>query len=167
MSSPIVASPDWKFVTGRFSHFLAFGFGAGLVPRLPGTAGTVVGLALYLLLSKMVAMQAMLAITAIAFVVGTWASGVTEKALGAADHGGIVIDEIVAFWLVLLFVPQTVWWFASAFVLFRLFDILKPWPIRFFDRHIPGGFGIMFDDLLAASYALIVVELGVRFLYDV
>lgn len=166
MTKPIVELPDWKFVTQRLSHFLAFGFGAGLVPRVPGTAGTVVGLLLYLALSSLLPTAAMLALAALGFVVGTWASGATEKSLGAADHGGIVIDEIVAFWLVLVFIPQTPGWFAAAFVLFRFFDILKPWPIRFFDRHIPGGFGIMFDDLLAASYTLIAVEVGVRLLYD-
>lgn len=167
MTRHITSAPDWKFVTERFSHFLAFGFGSGLVPRLPGTAGTLVGLALYLLLRDWIGTYAMLLLIAVTFVIGTWASGATEKSLGAADHGGIVIDEIVAIWLVLIFIPQTAWWFASAFLLFRIFDILKPWPIRFFERHIPGGFGIMFDDLLAASYTLVVIELAVRFLYDI
>lgn len=165
MTREITETPDWKFVTQKFSHFLAFGFGAGLTPRLPGTAGTAIGLVLYLVLSSFVSMPAMLAIAAAGFIVGTWASGATEKSLAAADHGGIVIDEIIAFWLVLVFIPQTPWWFASAFLLFRLFDIVKPWPIRFFDRHTPGGFGIMFDDLLAASYTLIAIELGIRVLY--
>lgn len=166
MTQTNITRPDWAFVTKRLSHFLAFGFGAGLTPKLPGTAGTLVGLLLYLAFHPFVTSAAMLGLTAVAFIVGTWASGVTEKSLGASDHGGIVIDEIVAFWLVLLFVPQTLSWFASAFLLFRLFDIVKPWPIRFFDRHIPGGFGIMFDDLLAASYTLLVIEIAIRVLYD-
>lgn len=166
MTEAKIIKPDWAFVSRRFSHFLAFGFGAGLTPRLPGTAGTLVGALLYFVINPFLGTAAMLALTAIAFIVGTWASGATERSLGAADHGGIVIDEIVASWLVLLFVPQTPWWFVSAFLLFRLFDIVKPWPIRFFDRHIPGGFGIMFDDLLAASYTLLVIEIAIRLLYD-
>lgn len=162
MTRTRVDHPDWRFVTSRFSHMIAFGFGSGLVPRLPGTAGTVLALALYLLMAQFLAQEAILAITALTFILGAWSASDAEKSLSRADFGGIVIDEIVAFWLVLIFIPQSPWWFASAFVLFRLFDILKPWPIRFFDRHIPGGFGIMFDDLLAASYTLLTIEIGVR-----
>ena len=165
MTQATLTRPDWAFVTKRLSHFFAFGFGAGLTPRFPGTAGTLVGLLLYLAVAPFLAGAVMLGLAAVAFIVGTYASGVTEKSLGASDHGGIVIDEIVAFWFVLLFVPQTPWWFASAFLLFRFFDIVKPWPIRFFDRHVPGGFGIMFDDLLAAAYTLLVIEIAIRLLY--
>lgn len=162
MTRTRVENPDWRFVTARLSHLIAFGFGSGLVPRLPGTAGTVLALALYLALAQFLSQEAILGLTALGFVVGAWAASDTEKSLSRSDFGGIVIDEIIAFWLVLIFIPQSPWWFASAFVLFRLFDILKPWPIRFFDRHIPGGFGIMFDDLLAASYTLLSIEIGVR-----
>lgn len=162
MTRTRVDHADWQFVTSRFSHLIAFGFGSGLVPRLPGTAGTVLALAIYLLLAQFLSQEVILAITALTFILGAWAASDTEKSLTRADYGGIVIDEIVAFWLVAVFIPQSPWWFASAFVLFRLFDILKPWPIRFFDRHIPGGFGIMFDDLLAASYTLLTIEIGVR-----
>ena len=87
------------------------------------------------------------------FVLGVWASAKTGKALGVSDHGGIVIDEIAAFLLVLAFVPSgpsTYLWVATAFVVFRVFDITKPWPIGLADRTIKGGFGVMFDDLLAA-----------------
>lgn len=162
MTRAHIENPDWRFVTGRLSHLIAFGFGSGLVPRLPGTAGTVLALALYLALAQFLSQEAILGLTALGFIVGAWAASDTEKSLSRDDFGGIVIDEIIAFWLVLIFIPQSPWWYASAFVLFRLFDILKPWPIRFFDRHIPGGFGIMFDDLLAASYTLLTIEIGVR-----
>lgn len=88
------------------------------------------------------------------FALGVWACGETGKALGVSDHGSIVWDEIVAFALVLTFTPPTPMWFAVAFLLFRLFDIWKPWPIRYVDRTVKGGFGVMLDDLLAAGYAI-------------
>ena len=81
-----------------------------------------------------------------------------RRALGVADHGGMVWDEIVAFALVLLFTPAGWLWMALAFALFRLFDILKPWPIRVADRHLKNGFGVMFDDLLAAAFAIAVLK---------
>lgn len=97
---------------------------------------------------------AILVVILLMFMVGVWACQYTGQALGVPDHGGIVWDEIVAFLLVLHFSPQTLPGYASAFLLFRLFDIWKPFPIRYADRHIHGGFGVMFDDLLAAVYAL-------------
>ena len=97
---------------------------------------------------------AVLMAAAIFFVIGIWASDVTGRALGVADHGGIVIDEIAAFLLVLAFSPATFAWWLTAFVLFRLFDIFKPWPIRWADQNIKGGFGVMFDDLLAAGFSI-------------
>ena len=84
---------------------------------------------------------------------------VTERELGIQDYGGIVWDEIVAMMLVLAFVPQTFFWWLSAFVLFRLFDAVKPWPIRWFDARVHGGFGIMLDDVIAAGFALLVLQL--------
>ena len=89
-----------------------------------------------------------------AFLFGVWACARTGRALGVPDHGGIVWDEIVAFALVLLFTPPGWPWAVAAFALFRLFDILKPWPIRLADRRLKNGFGVMFDDLLAAGYAI-------------
>ena len=93
------------------------------------------------------------------FVLGIWASALTGRALGVADHGGIVIDEIAGFLLVLAFTPATWLWVALAFALFRVFDIFKPWPIHIADKHIKGGFGVMFDDILAAAYAIVCVLL--------
>ncbi len=100
----------------------------------------------------------MLAALFATFVLGIWFCDKTGSALGVADHGGIVWDEIVAFMLILLFVPQEPIWFGIAFGLFRLFDIWKPFPIRYFDTRIKNGFGVMLDDLLAAAYALIVLQ---------
>ena len=91
------------------------------------------------------------------FGLGVWACAVTGRALGAADHGGMVWDEVVAYLLVLYFVPDGAYWLASAFLLFRLFDIWKPPPIRYYDRTLKNGFGVMFDDLIAAGYTLLVL----------
>ncbi len=145
--------PDKKFLLSHPAHFLAFGFGAGLMHKAPGTWGTLVAFPIFAIADHggfvVVAAAAVLI-----FVVGVWASSVAGRSLGVADHGGIVIDEIAAFLLVLAFTPAHWAWWLIAFVLFRVFDIWKPWPIRWADRTIKGGFGVMFDDLLAAGYAI-------------
>jgi phosphatidylglycerophosphatase A len=101
----------------------------------------------------------LLALVALLFAIGVWFCEVTGKALGVADHGGIVWDEMVAMWLVLAFTPRAWAWIAAAFLLFRLFDVWKPQPIRTLDARVPGGFGVMLDDLLAAAYALAVLKM--------
>jgi phosphatidylglycerophosphatase A len=100
----------------------------------------------------------LLLVTAGAFLLGIWACAITGRHLGVADHGGMVWDEIVAMWLVLIFTPASIAMWLVAFGLFRFFDILKPWPIRWFDRRLKNGFGVMFDDVLAAIYALLVMK---------
>jgi phosphatidylglycerophosphatase A len=97
---------------------------------------------------------------AVLFALGVWACEVTGRAIGAADHGGMVWDETVAFLLVLFFAPAALPWQAAAFLLFRLFDILKPPPIRYYDQALKGGFGVMFDDVIAAAYALLVLAVA-------
>lgn len=145
---------DRKFLLAHPAHFIAFGFGAGLAKKAPGTWGTLVALPLFAVLHS-VGMPAVTgAVIVFLFMVGIWASSVAGKSLGVSDHGGIVIDEIVAFMLVLAFTPMTFWWVLCAFLLFRLFDITKPWPIGLADRKIKGGFGVMFDDLLAAVFSI-------------
>lgn len=151
-----------KFVFSHPAHFLSFGFGSGLSPVAPGTAGTLVAFPLYWLMQQWLSGTAILVVILLMFMVGVWACQYTGQALGVPDHGGIVWDEIVAFLLVLHFFPQTLPGYASAFLLFRLFDIWKPFPIRYADQHIHGGFGVMFDDLLAAVYALACLLLLVR-----
>ena len=151
-----------KFVFSHPAHFLSFGFGSGLSPVAPGTAGTLVAFPLYWLMQQWLSGTAILVVILLIFMVGVWACQYTGQVLGVPDHGGIVWDEIVAFLLVLLFSPQTLPGYASAFLLFRLFDIWKPFPIRYADQHIHGGFGVMFDDLLAAVYALACLLLLVR-----
>ncbi|WP_229797430.1 phosphatidylglycerophosphatase A family protein [Jeongeupia chitinilytica] len=154
--SPIL-HPDWRFLLRHPAHFIALGFGSGLPRKAPGTWGTLAGLpCCALLLAWLTPLQlAWLCIPA--FVLGTWAAGVAGRALGVHDHGSIVIDEIVAIWLVLATVPQTVSGWIAAFVVFRVFDIVKPWPIRSLDARVPGGFGVMVDDLLAAGYTIAVL----------
>jgi phosphatidylglycerophosphatase A len=147
--------PDLKFLLAHPAHLLAFGFGSGLAPKAPGTVGTLLGLPLFWLIVAITPdLPKQIILLTATFLLGVWACGRTGRALGAADHGGMVWDEIVAFALVLMFSPTGWLWIALAFALFRLFDILKPWPIRLADTHLKNGFGVMFDDLLAAAYAI-------------
>ena len=147
--------PTLRFMLRHPAHVIALGAGAGLIPGAPGTAGTLLAFPLYWALARYCATSTLLALLALGFVLGMWACGRTGRALGASDPGAIVWDEIVAFMLVLVFTPAGSLWQASAFLLFRAFDILKPPPIRFFDRKLKNGFGVMFDDLLAAGYTLL------------
>jgi phosphatidylglycerophosphatase A len=145
--------PDRTFLFAHPAHCIALGFGAGLASKAPGTWGTLVAVPFFALVSHW-GMAGALVLAAALFAIGVWAAGVTGRALGASDHGGIVIDEIAAFVLVLAFTPHAWPWWIAAFAIFRFFDIAKPWPIRLADRTIKGGFGVMFDDLLAALYAI-------------
>jgi len=154
--------PTLRFLFGHPAHFLALGFGAGLSPVAPGTFGTLVALPLAALLRAYADDAAYLAAVAAAFVGGIWAAGRTGRDLGVGDHGAIVWDEVVAFLLVLFFVGSDPMREAFAFLLFRLFDIVKPPPARFIDREWHGGFGVMADDIVAAFYALIVLALWQR-----
>jgi phosphatidylglycerophosphatase A len=151
------AAPSWRFMLRHPAHLIALGFGAGLIPSAPGTAGTLLAFPLYWLLAPRLGAHAYLLLVVLLFMLGVWACGRTGRALGAHDHGGMVWDETVAFLLVLGLTPESLWWQASAFLLFRLFDILKPPPIRHFDRTLKGGFGVMFDDIVAAFYTLLVL----------
>jgi phosphatidylglycerophosphatase A len=153
--------PDRRFLFAHPAHFFALGFGTGLSPKAPGTLGTLVGLLVYWLLVLLPG-EAFWPVLLLLFIFGLWICAITGTALGVADHSGIVWDEIVAFVLVLAFTPPTIAWFAAAFALFRLFDIWKPFPIAYFDRTIKGGFGVMFDDLLAAGYAIAVLIIAQR-----
>jgi phosphatidylglycerophosphatase A len=151
--------PTWRFMLRHPAHVIALGAGAGLIPVAPGTAGTLLAFPLYWALTPLFSDWALLALTAFGFALGIWACGATGRSLGVADHGAMVWDEVVAFALVLLFTPAGWQWQAGAFLLFRLFDILKPPPIRYFDRRLKSGFGVMFDDLLAAFYTLVVLAI--------
>ena len=154
-STPDILRPGWAFVLNHPAHFIAFGGGAGLSPAAPGTAGTLLAFPLFWLLNSRLDSVEFLLLIAALFLIGVWACSVTGKALGVHDHGGMVWDEIVAFLLVLFFTPDSLIWQAYAFLLFRLFDIFKPQPIGYYDRMLRSGFGVMFDDLLAAFFTLL------------
>ena len=139
-------------------NFLAFGFGTGLAPKAPGTVGSLPGILLaWFTLDMGLAVQ--LGIATALFVAGIWICGESARRIGVHDHGGIVWDEICGMYVTLLLAPPTLLGYALAFGLFRVFDIVKPWPIRDLDHRLGGGLGIMLDDLAAAVYALILLAL--------
>ena len=143
-------------------HLLSLGLGSGLSPFAPGTCGTLTAVPLYLLLAQLPLTYYLLAVL-LAFIAGVYLCGHTSAALGVHDHGGIVWDEFVGFWITMIALPATWQWILAGFVLFRLFDIVKPWPVKVADAKMKGGFGIMFDDLLAALYALAVLQIALQF----
>lgn len=158
--------PPFSFLTQHPAHLIACGFGSGLSPVAPGTAGTLfawlsfplarsafpddLGFGIFLLLS---------------FLLGLTACQIAGKALGEMDHGSIVWDEVVAFWAVLFFTPASLVWQLLAFAAFRLFDIVKLPPASFFDRNVKNGFGVMMDDVVAAGYAIALLAIA-RMLVD-
>jgi phosphatidylglycerophosphatase A len=156
IGSGLVLRPSWRFVLRRPAHFVAFAGGIGLAPAAPGTFGTLLAIPLYWAAVAWLTPLHCLLLVAALFLLGVWACDATGRALGAPDHGGMVWDEVVAFMLVLFFVPPQMVWQASAFAVFRLFDIAKPPPIRFYERAFKNGFGVMLDDLVAALYTLLV-----------
>lgn len=144
-------------------YFLAFGFGSGLSPIAPGTMGTLVAIPIYCLMHSLSLIYYVPIILLLA-VVGIWICDVTGKAIGIHDYPGIVWDEIVGFLWTMTAVPFHWYWIITGFILFRLFDIWKPWPIRWLDLRVQGGLGVMVDDLLAAVCAAIVLWLLIAFL---
>ncbi|MGZ3236460.1 MAG: phosphatidylglycerophosphatase A family protein [Burkholderiaceae bacterium] len=159
-----VAKPTSRFMLSHPLHILAQGFGSGLAPFMPGTFGTLFAWLSFAVLSSrcpnFFTEQNWGIIIVVGFVVGIWACSVTGRNLGIADHGSMVWDEIIAFWLVLIFVMPadfgTQFW---AFIWFRFFDMVKPAPIGYFDRRFKGGFGVMWDDIMAAFYTLLLFAL--------
>jgi phosphatidylglycerophosphatase A len=140
-------------------HLLAVGLGSGLAPRAPGTAGTLVGVAAYAVLENLhwpvyVLICVLLAAT------GVFICGRTARDLGVHDHPAIVFDEVVGYLVTMVAAPPGWLWIGIGFVLFRFFDILKPWPISVLDRRIGGGVGIMVDDVLAGVFACALVQLA-------
>ena len=156
-----VTKPDARFMLSHPAHLVAQGFGSGLSPYVPGTSGTLLAWLSFNVLTMrwphiFTPMNWAILIAA-GFVLGIWACHRTGRDLGIADHGSMVWDEIIAFWLVLLLLMpadfSTQLW---AFLLFRFFDMVKPSPIRYFDRRFKGGIGVMWDDIVAAFYTLLV-----------
>ncbi len=133
--------------------FLAFGFGSGLAKKAPGTCGTVAAIPVYYLLVQANSLWIYSLLTIIATVVGVWICDVAAKKLDEHDYGGIVWDEVAGYLITMWFVPFSWQAMLLGFVLFRIFDILKPWPIKWIDQQVHGGLGIMLDDVLAAIFA--------------
>jgi phosphatidylglycerophosphatase A len=145
-----------KVALGSPSGFLAFGLGSGLSPFAPGTMGTLIAVPFVFALRSFGETGFWYA-WVLLFLLGIWLCENVSQKLGVHDHGGIVWDEMVGFWLSAAFVPLQWQWLLAAFVLFRFFDIVKPWPIRQLDRMVGGGFGIMLDDVVAALFTLIIL----------
>lgn len=156
--NPPIPAGLWR----RPIHLLAFGLGTGTAPFAPGTFGTLLGIPVYLVMQPL-SLPIYLAACAVLFLVGVVLCHITARDLNVHDHPGIVFDEIVGYAVTMIGAPQGWPWIVAGFLLFRLFDIWKPWPVRIADRRIGGGFGIMFDDLLAAVYAALVMAVAARY----
>lgn len=143
---------------------IATGFYSGNLPKAPGTWGSLVGLLLFFLLHTL-SIATYLAAVAVLFIVGSFAAGEAEKILDNSDPGVVVIDEIVGMLITMIAVPATPLLMFIGFILFRIFDIAKPFPVNFFDQRFHGGLGIMLDDAVAGIYSLIILQLLVRFVF--
>lgn len=141
--------------------FLAFGFGSGLAKKAPGTMGTLAAIPVYLIIFQTGLITYSL-LTTLAAVVGIWICGIAAEKLDEHDFGGIVWDEIVGYLITMWLVPFSWQALVLGFILFRVFDILKPWPIKWVDQKVHGGLGIMLDDVLAAIFAGLLLFLAVK-----
>ena len=155
-------APSARFALSHPAHFIALGFGTGIIPFAPGTIGTLLAIPVFYGLKAVLSPQGTLLACAVMFVLGIWACDRTGRDLGVPDHGSMNWDELVAFVFVLTFTPLSLAWNAVAFVLFRFFDIAKPPPVGAVDRLVKGGLGVMLDDLVAAAYTLLLVALAIR-----
>lgn len=132
---------------------IAVGFGSGLSPLAPGTAGTLAAVIFYLFMQNMT-LPIYAGITIAVIVLGSWVCGYATKQLGVEDHSGVVIDEFAGFFVTMFAVPLGWGWLLAGFILFRFFDAVKPWPISWLDKNIKGGVGVMIDDVVAGLASL-------------
>lgn len=144
--------------------WIATALGAGLVPKGPGTAGSLVALLPWWFVLRGLPPAWYFAVLAAGFALGVWACGVCDRRLAAHDQGALVWDEVIGMWITLIAAPggtpaSAALWMAAGFVLFRLFDIWKPWPVRWADRRVRGGLGVMLDDVLAGALAWTALQL--------
>lgn len=158
MSKPLTATQR-RALLSHPAGWVATVLGAGLSPQAPGTAGSLVALLPWWFLLRNLSPGVYVAVLAAGFVLGVWACGVCDRRLGLHDQGALVWDEVIGMWIALLVAPPQWWWMMVGFVLFRLFDIWKPWPVSWADRRVHGGLGVMLDDLVAGLYALVVLQL--------
>ena len=150
---PVKVEPNWF----NPIHLLAFGFGSGAAPKAPGTWGTLAAVLIYWPLSQL-SPEHYLLMLLVTSVMGIYICGQTARDLGVHDHGNIVWDEFVGFWITMFAAPVGWVWVVVGFVLFRFFDIIKPWPISWIDKNITSGFGIMLDDVIAGVMAAGVLQ---------
>ncbi|MBJ7554630.1 phosphatidylglycerophosphatase A [Marinomonas spartinae] len=160
MTHPVPAS-IWR----NPIHFLAFGLGSGAAPKAPGTFGTAAAIIPFFFIWQYLSDSQYLLMLVATSLLGVFLCHKTAKDLGVHDHSGIVWDEFVGFWITMWLAPTGWQYIAVGFVLFRLFDILKPWPISWFDKNVHGGFGIMIDDILAGVAAFAVMQLLGHFVW--
>lgn len=154
---------DQQFSFADPIQFLALGFGSGLAPKAPGTFGTLAAIPVYYLMSSL-SVSLYAGLTLFMAVIGIYICGYCAKAVNVHDHPAIVWDEFVGFFITMFMVPLSLTNVVLGFALFRFFDIVKPWPISYFDRHVKGGFGIMIDDVIAGVMALICLQAIIYFL---
>ena len=153
-----ISNPTAKTIFTSPIHFLAFGFGSGLSPIAPGTMGTLAVIPIYLLMQPL-SLLSYIIFTLFISIVGIWICGASSQKLGVHDHGGIVWDEFAGYLITMIAAPQGWLWVVIGFVLFRIFDIWKPWPIRVIDKQVAGGLGIMLDDVLAGIFAGVTLQI--------
>ena len=146
-------------------HFLSLGFGSGLAPKAPGTFGTLAAIPVYLFMALFMSDLIYITTIVLAFFLGIYLCQQTTNALGVDDHPAIVWDEFVGYFITMLFVPLTLTTVVLGFFFFRIFDILKPWPISVIDSRIKGGLGVMLDDVLAGCFALAAMHLCLWLFY--
>jgi phosphatidylglycerophosphatase A len=150
--------PKVNFDLKQPVQFLALGFGSGLVPKAPGTFGTLAAIPLFLFLALLTPLSYFV-IVVLMSITGIYICGKAADDVGVHDHPAIVWDEFIGYFITMFMVPVSWQSVLVGFLLFRLFDIFKPWPISFIDKNMSGGLGIMFDDILAGIFALIVMHL--------
>jgi phosphatidylglycerophosphatase A len=160
----MITHPTARFTFAHPARIIALGFGTGLAPVAPGTFGTALAFPIFMLLERWLDALWIFAVIVAFFAAGVWACGRTGRDLGVADHSAMNWDEVVAMLLILLLIPAGWQWWLFAFFVFRFFDVLKPPPIRQIDRTMKGGLGVMFDDIVAAFYTLLVIAAAARLL---
>ena len=160
-----IRKPVNQISSAKVARILATWFGLGLLPKAPGTWGSLAALPIGYAVIAWTNLELFCILTALLFIIGIWASSIASNEIGTTDPSEIVIDEVVGQWIVLIIIPHNIILYFFGFILFRFFDIVKPWPISWADKQIKGGWGIMIDDVLAAIFAAIILWLG-QILYE-
>ncbi|MES2673462.1 MAG: phosphatidylglycerophosphatase A [Pseudomonadota bacterium] len=158
-------NPGFKELLANPTHFFAFGFGSGLAAKAPGTIGTLAAIPVYWIIQELT-WPLYVSWLIVTFALGVYWCDRSAKLLGVHDHGGIVWDEFVGYWITMFLAPKSWLCVLLGFVLFRIFDIVKPWPIGWLDQKVEGGFGIMIDDVLAGLYAFICLQIFIYFYFE-